>query len=40
MALDSPQDHLSRNGIEMARDLVQKYLVVQPVTVAIIAGMP
>jgi hypothetical protein len=39
MALDSPQDHLSRNVIEMAQDLVQKYLVIQPVTVAIIAGM-
>jgi len=39
MALDSPQDHLSRNTVEMAQDLVQKYLVIQPVTVAIIAGM-
>src|SRR6267378_1525351 len=39
MALDSAQDHLSRNAVEMAQNLVQKYLAIQPVAVAIIAGM-
>jgi len=39
MALDSPQDHLSRNAIEMAQDLVQKYLAIQPVAAAITAWM-
>src|SRR6266567_1673352 len=39
MALDSAQDHLSRNAVEMAQNLVQKYLAIQPVATAIIAGM-
>ncbi len=39
MPLDSAQDHLSRNAIEMAQDLIQKYLAIQPVAVAIIAGL-
>src|SRR6267378_7401890 len=39
MPLDSAQDHLSRNAIEMAQNLVQKYLAIQPVAVAIIAGL-
>jgi hypothetical protein len=39
MTLESAQDHLARNAVEMAQNLVQKYLVIQPVTVAIIAGM-
>ena len=38
MALDSAQDHLSRDAIEMAQDLVQKYTAIQPVAVAIITG--
>src|SRR6267143_4643637 len=39
MALDSAQDHLSRNAVEMAQDLVQQYMAVQPVAMAIIAAM-
>jgi len=42
MALDSAQDHLSRNAVEMAQNLVPKYLPIQSVDVAVIAriGMP
>src|SRR5712664_756896 len=39
MALESAQDHLSRNAVEMAQNLVQKYLAIQPVNVAVIAEM-
>ncbi len=39
MTLDSAQDHLSSDAIEMTQNLVQKYLVIQPVAVAIIGGM-
>src|SRR6516164_3090180 len=39
MALDSAQDHLSRNAVEIPQNLFQKDLAIQPVAVAIIAGM-
>jgi len=42
MTFDSAQDHLSRNAVEMAQNLVQNYLRIQLVNVAVIAriGMP
>src|SRR5437879_3695695 len=42
MALNSTHDHLSRNAVEMAQNLVQKYLAIQPINIAVIAviGMP